>query len=116
MLFIWRGKGFMVPIVAIGSVALTTFAFMAMGLEDTMQSVTPLAALFSTVAIWKLHKFLDGRDSGLSIVDHETGESTPVVFKHDFYWIPLKYWPVLLGIWCVVSLVLEIKAAYFGGV
>ena len=92
MFFTWSGKGYMVPL----SAALSTIGLMVLtsqlGIQIDDQLISATAAVLSGLFLWKLHFRLVHQRSGLSIVDDETGDATPVVVKHDFYWIPLKYW------------------------
>lgn len=97
MLFIWRGKGYMVPVVVFGTLVVTIAATSELGLEGPIEASLAITKLVSAILIWKLHVYLTNRQPTLSIVDDETGESAPLVVKHDFYWIPLRYWSFVLG-------------------
>jgi hypothetical protein len=92
--FSWSGKGYMVPM----SAALSTLSMMgvtsALSLNVPDEAITAVAAMMSGVFVWKLHFWLERRKTNMTIVCDETGESVPYKVKHDFFWLPLKYWGV----------------------
>lgn len=102
MFFTWSGKGYMVPLSAalstLGMIGLTT----TIGLEISDEALGATAAVISGIFVWKLHYWLAARKPSLSIVDDETGEIAALDIKHDFYWIPLKYWGIIFVIGGIV--------------
>ena len=100
MFIIWSGHGYLVLLTMIAS-------FVSADHLTDISSIPPefttsIAAFIAAAIVYKLHKFFASRSTGLSIVDDETGESVPVVAKHALYWIPMKYWSVILagaGLW-----------------
>lgn len=103
MFFTWSGKGYMVPL----SAALSTIGLMVLtsqlGIEIDDQLLSASAAMIAGIFVWKLHFRLAKRKSGLSVVDDETGEAAPLVEKHDFYWVPLKYWGIIFVLGGIVA-------------
>ncbi len=114
MLFIWTGKGYMVPVV-LGASMLSTIAITGQLGGETSHMTGAIAHFICAVGIWKLHRFLDSRKTTMTIVDDETGESAPLVQKHDFYWIPLKYWPLVFGAASAYYAVQTARPIFFGG-
>lgn len=47
--------------------------------------------------LWHLDRRL-GEDPGRVLVDPATGEQVRLVNKHDFFWLPLGFWGVVLGV------------------
>jgi len=102
VLFTWSGKGYLVPL----SAALSTLSLMGItsALKITVpdEAITATAAMISGVFIWKLHFWLEQRKTNMTIVCDETGESVPYKAKHDFLWVPLKYWGVFFFLFGLV--------------
>ncbi len=100
MFIIWSGHGYLVLLTMIVSFVSADYATEASGIAPN--AATAIAAFVAAAIVHKMHKFFSRRGTGLSIVDDETGDSTPVVAKHDLYWIPMKYWAFILagaGLW-----------------
>ncbi|MEQ9563229.1 MAG: hypothetical protein RLN69_11960 [Woeseiaceae bacterium] len=114
MFFTWTGKGYMVPL----SAALSTLGMMgvtsATGLELSDEVLGATAAVISGAFIWKLHHWLEARRPSLSIVDDETGASASIQIRHDFYWIPLKYWGIIFVVGGIVVAVNAEHPGIFG--
>lgn len=93
--FSWSGKGYMVPL----SAALSTLSIMgitsALSINVPDEAITAVAGMISGVFVWKLHFWLERRQVSMTIICDETGEPVPYKAKHDFLWVPLKYWGVL---------------------
>lgn len=103
MFFTWSGKGYMVPL----SAALSTIGLMVLtsqlGIEIEDQLFSAMAAIIAGILVWTLHSRLAEHETGLSIVDDETGEATPMIEKHDFYWVPIKYWGIIFILGGIVA-------------
>lgn len=113
MLFIWTGKGYMVPVV-LGASMLGTIAITRQFGGEISHMTGAIAHFICTIGLLKLHRFLDSRQTTMTIVDDATGESAPLVQKHDFYWIPLKYWPVVFGAASAYYTVQAFRTIFFG--
>ncbi len=111
MLLIWSGKGYKVPLSAALSTIGTMVVTDSLGIEISDDALGAVAAFISGVFVWKLHHWLADRKSALCIVDNETGESVSLEIKHDFYWIPLKYWGVTYSIG---GILIAVNVAYPG--
>jgi hypothetical protein len=114
MIFTWSGKGYMVPL----SAALSTIGLMVLtsqlDIQISDQLLSATAAVLSGMFIWNLHRQLAQQKSGLSIVDDETGEATPLIVKHDFYWIPLKYWGLIFTVGGILVAIDALYPMYLG--
>lgn len=91
--FSWCGKGYLVPL----SAALSTLGIMwvtdifAIAVPD--QAITAAAGIVSGIFVWKLHYRLQ-QQGNLTLIDAYSGESVPYKTRHDFLWVPLKYWGI----------------------
>lgn len=103
----------MVPLSAAISMVGTMSAVNALGIEVPGDMIGATAAVASGIFIWKLHHWLADHKPALSIVDDETGESAPLEIKHDFYWIPLKYWGLIFSIGGILTAVNTIYPGIF---
>ncbi len=92
MFFSWTGKGYMVPVAASLSTLGVMGATSALEISITDEAISTTAAIIAGVFLWKFHHYVAQQSSGLVIMDEETGESQPFKFKHDFMFIPLRFW------------------------
>ena len=93
----------MVPLSAALATIGTMLVTDSLGIEISDNAISASAAFIAGAFVWKLHHLLAKRTSALSIVDNETGDSVPLEIKHDFYWIPLKYWGAIFVIGGVLT-------------
>jgi hypothetical protein len=114
MIFTWSGKGYMVPL----SAALSTIGLMVLtsrlDIQINDQLLSATAAVLSGMFVWILHRHLAQQKSGVSVVDDETGESTPFIVKHDFFWIPLKYWALIFTVGGILAAIDALYPMYLG--
>ena len=100
MFIFWTGQGYLVLLATAVSFFSAKYMTDVTGILPEFSAA--LGAWIAAAIVYKLHTFLALTSSGLTVVDDETGESAPLVAKHDLYWIPIKYWSVILaaaGLW-----------------
>jgi hypothetical protein len=99
MLLFWQGKGWLVPVIAIGCGILAKFLTdAATGSEAYFWEnswPTGSAIMLSGVLSWFLGLRLEN-DRPRTLVDPETGEQFALRPRHTVFWIPVKYCGVLL--------------------
>lgn len=100
MFIFWTGQGYLVLLAAIVSFVSAKYMTDVTGILPEFSAA--LGAWIAAAIVYKLHTLLEFASTGLTIIDDETGDSAPLVAKHDLYWIPVKYWSVILaaaGLW-----------------
>jgi len=110
-MIIWSGWGFMVPVVAFGSLLATEAGVEAAFQDDNYYQshgwpklVGLLAAAFF---VWLIDLWLKKRPRR-KLVDIETGEHVSVGGGDSFFFIPVKWWaPILIVCGVIFSFVVE---------
>jgi hypothetical protein len=100
MFIFWTGQGYLVCLATIVSFVATKYVTDVTGILPEFGAA--LGAWAAAALVYKLHTLLTDTSTGLTVVDDETGESAPLLAKHDLYWIPVKYWSMILaaaGLW-----------------
>jgi carbamoylphosphate synthase small subunit len=90
MLFIWRGYGFLVPIIAMAVIALSSFIF------NTLLKTAPLVgmsigALAAATAIWFVGKKFNDPAKNRVMVDKATGQEYIISQNHSLFFIKMQY-------------------------
>jgi hypothetical protein len=74
------------------------------GYWDAHGWIFGLALILSALLVFILSRMTDTSEHVL--LDERTGQRLLVSPKHDLFWIPLKWWPVILGVigaWAVAA-------------
>lgn len=104
MLFIWRGYGFLVPIIAFAAIAVCSLLF------NTALKTNPLVgmsigAFAAAVAVWFAgNKFNDPAKNRI-MVDKATGHEFILSQNHSLFFIKMQYWAIPLALLGVVLLI-----------
>ena len=99
-MIIWRGYGFLVPLIAFACILLAEIGSEALFRDDTyyQEHAWPLA--FAFILAGALVATADRRFPGADprvMIDEQTGERVRVGgARHSFFFVPLRYWSVLL--------------------
>lgn len=100
-MLIWRGYGILVALIAIAC-----FVGAMVGAESFWGKPLPmdkralselLGMLVAAALVYGLHLALEKSYPPRVVIDKETGKEINLVPKHDFFFIPVKYWPYVLG-------------------
>ena len=104
MLMIWRGLGFLVPIIFFIGVLLTQSIAAAIWGNSVLDRDNLLMAISCFVAaiICYLIGSLFDRKKPKVYIDKETGQEFVVKKTHSFFFIPLKTWGFILPIIAIV--------------
>ena len=107
----WSGFGFLVPLIAFGSLLASEAGLEAYFHDDRYYQAHgwPKLAGFVLAAaiIWPISAALDRRRVR-TLVDLETGEQVQVGAKHTFMFVPLRWWPLIcLALGAAFSFVTE---------
>jgi hypothetical protein len=103
--FVWRGKGYLVPaIVFFVGLALNLATNLMWGEAYWDNHAWPVGCEFilSGGLIWVVERQL-AKQAGRVLIDEQTGQRVVLSSNHQFFWIPMKWWGVILvGIGIVV--------------
>ena len=104
MLLIWRGKGILVPIILFVASLISEIIgrhFFGKPYVEQNRWILGLAMLLGSAFILFVARKIDTKERIL--IDEKTGERLIYKPKHDFFWIPIKWWsPVAAGIGVVL--------------
>src|SRR5262245_15039522 len=96
---IWRGLGFLVPLITFGSSLIANIIFNAVygdGYYDTHTWPCGLAMFVAVVICWLLGRHVRSQKSRV-VIDKETGHEFVLdPSDHSFFFIPVEYWSFIL--------------------
>ena len=93
MFIVWKGWGFLVPIIGLVS--------LAMGAGNRWGA--PIAMIVAAAAIYVIAKKLDGIP-GKVFIDPETDQEVEFKAEHSLYFIKMKYWPLIFVVLGILSI------------
>lgn len=101
-MLIWRGWGGLVAVFAVAGLLLVSFAGQAVfghRLSANEQRVCSFLGLaMAAAAVYVLDLALKRRDPPRTLIDPKNGAPVTLVAKHDLFFVPVRYWPWLLGV------------------
>lgn len=104
MILIWKGFGWLVPIVFIGPPALTQLLIDAVGGRGTYSQYAgifgTIAVLASAAMIWIIGSYLNQRDS--------RGATANFQVAHTFLFLRMEYWAAVFGVLAVANVVANV--------
>ena len=98
-MIIWRGRGGLVALIIFVSALVINFVadqFGGKGYWDVHGWTFGLALILSALLVFVMSRLTDTSERVL--LDERTGERLLVSPKHDLFWIPVKWWPAILGV------------------
>jgi hypothetical protein len=110
VIIIWRGLGFLVPVIAFGGF-LASALIVGVAMQDRQyyqrHSWPKLVAAFVAAGlVWCLGRYLNRSPADRTLVDPNTGEQ--VVLKsgtrHAFFFMPMEYWGPIIAVLGIVLL------------
>ena len=109
-MIIWRGLGFLVPVIVFANSLIANLITNAITGNETYweEHHWPLALslVVSAVICWFLGKYLDDR-KGRILIDKETGEEVRVAAAHELFFIKMYLWGLILLIFAVIALIYD---------
>jgi hypothetical protein len=97
-MIIWSGLGFLVPVIVFACLLATEAGVEAIFKDPRYYQShgwPKLAAfLLAALIIWPIGTVLQRR-GGRILVDPATGEQVKVGGSHTFFFVPVKWWPLL---------------------
>ncbi|HEV2289983.1 MAG TPA: hypothetical protein VGR81_13650 [Candidatus Acidoferrales bacterium] len=110
-MLVWRGKGFLVALIAFGCLILTDLATRSMFTDKGYyqhHGWPKLVGFFiAAVSVYALRSWFGcGRERIL--IERETGQEVKISLEDSLLGIPVRFWPfILLGLGVVFSFVRE---------
>lgn len=106
MILIWRGFGFMVPFLFIVGLITGDFVVKAAFGEGRTYELAgiPVGLGLAAALVFVLAVLLERTTHSRTVVDKETGAELILRAKHDFFFLPMKFWScmlVLAGVYCI---------------
>jgi hypothetical protein len=105
-MLVWRGYGIFVAILTVVAYIAATAAAEHIWSSPLSPSVRPgvelAGMLFAAALVYGLHLLVERSNKPRVLVDQSTGQEVVLQSKHDFFYLPIKYWPFVLaalGIW-----------------
>lgn len=100
-MIIWRGYGFLVVLLAIcGNIFARIGAEQLWGKPlpiDKRQAAELVGMLLAAALIYLLHIAIQWSSKSRVVIDKETGQEITLLAKHDLFFIPVKYWALILA-------------------
>lgn len=113
MLLIWKGLGFLVPVIVGGVLIMTVAVGSAVlgegGMERHALTVMGVGLLLAALALFKLGQRLH-RDSDRTVMDVATGQTVVLRRRHTFWFIKMEGWGALLAAAGALAVVLSLVA------
>lgn len=104
LVFVWRGRGYLVFLAAIAALALTAAIAHALGYRDA--TMPTYAVEIVTTAIIFLPIWIYGKKWNSAqrvLIDKKTGNEIVLRGRHSAFGIPMQYWAI---IWPVVVIII----------
>lgn len=99
-MFIFSGLGFLVPILAFVAFLLTEYVTRYLTGDENYYSQHPwvifVGALFGSALVFGLSRLLRQWPKPRTVQDIETGEVMIIHGNHSFFFIPVRFWPLLI--------------------
>jgi len=96
MIFIWRGYGFLVPLITIALVGITSVLFSAI-FRTTQPYGVCIGALAAAVAIWYTGNSFNSHAKDRVMIDKITGQEFIIKPNHSLFFIKMQYWAYIVG-------------------
>jgi hypothetical protein len=105
-MIVWRGYGILVAVFAVVGLLIGRLVAEQIWGAPMSEASRHGSALFGMLiaagGVYGLHRVLERREPPRTLVDAATGQQVQFKSKHDFFFIPVKFWPFLLaalGVW-----------------
>ncbi|RYE27747.1 MAG: hypothetical protein EOP42_18795 [Sphingobacteriaceae bacterium] len=109
MFIIWRGYGFLVPIITVVTGALITVLIHFVFKTNQPWGIS-LGSFVSAAIIWFWGKKLNDPAKNRIMVDKATGQELILKPNHSLFFLKMQYWAFLvaaLGMVTLVSLIMQ---------
>ncbi|RYY25634.1 MAG: hypothetical protein EOP41_05075 [Sphingobacteriaceae bacterium] len=96
MFIIWRGYGFLVPIITIVTGALVTVLFHIVSKSSEPWGIS-VGSFVAAAIIWFWGKKLNDPAKNKILVDKATGQELILKPNHSLFFIKMQYWAFVIG-------------------
>ena len=96
MIFIWRGYGFLVPVIAVVPVVLIGVLFSSIFKTAPPYGI-PIGTLVAAVALWYAGNSFNSPAKDRVMIDKLTGQEFILKPSHSFFFIKMQYWAYIVG-------------------
>jgi hypothetical protein len=106
-MIVWRGWGFAVALIVLVACIVANLLANTLGGKGYFEAhAWPLASalIIAGPLIW-LTDILLSRGPSRVLVDEKTGERVALAKKHDFFFIPMRWWGAVVAVIGIVLLV-----------
>jgi hypothetical protein len=97
MIFIWRGYGFLVPLITIVVVGVMSVLFGAI-FKTTQPYGVAIGALAAAAALWFAGNSFNSPAKDRIMIDKLTGQEFILKPSHSFFFIKMQYWAYIVGV------------------
>jgi len=111
MIFIWKGYGFLVPIITIALVGFTSVLFSSV-FTTTQPYGVCIGALAAAVAIWYAGNSFNSPAKDRVMIDKATGQEWIIKPDHSLFFIKMQYWAYIvgaIGVFLLIALLISSK-------
>ncbi len=106
MFLVWRGYGILVPIVVIVAFFALVLINQSLGLPDAL--IIFLTGLLPGAFLWWFGRKVNDPSKDRIVQDVATGEMVRLKSRHDFFWIKIEHWAVVLVVAALVIAVVNL--------
>lgn len=96
MLIIWRGYGFLVPLITILIVGVTSVVFTSV-FKPTQPYGVCIGAFAAAAALWFAGNSFNSPAKDRVMIDKLTGQEFILKHNHSFFFIKMQYWAYIVG-------------------
>lgn len=104
MFIVWRGYGIVVPLVVVAAFFLLIIISESLGLPATLMFV--LNGLLPGAFLWWFGRKVNDPSKDQLLQDVQTGEMVRLTKRHDFFWIKIEHWAIVLLVAAAIVAVL----------
>jgi hypothetical protein len=99
-MLVWRGYGILVVVLAVvANIATNALAehFWGKPLPHDIRGGAMFGGMLLAAAlVYGLHLFVERSNQPRVVVDKATGQEITLKSAHDFFYVPIKFWPYIL--------------------
>ena len=100
-MIIWSGWGWLVAVIAFGCLVLTELVVEGVTKDESYYQAHGwpklLAFWIAAVLVFILARF-SARSPGKTVIDKDTGKEIVLGKNHALFFIPIRFWPIVLGV------------------
>ena len=112
-MIIWRGLGFLVPIIAIAMLFVVTLVFESVFPNPKYIDENPwtwmVLGICAAAPLWFIGRILNNQP-GRTLIDKETGEETEFRRRHDLFFISMELWGLAAAVIGVIAMIVGYTA------